>query len=481
MTGFWKSYGRLSIALLGLAVVLGFKEFFARPLAFVAGIAEATVSQYITAGFLLVLTLLLSRFVRRDIIHGLLERRSGQEIPPLIGDLVGALVFFTGFCLMLTLVFGKDITAILATGGAGLMVLGLALRDMLLAAFTGLMLNIEKPFKAGDFIRVDDRRFQYLGKVKKITWRTTVLETTLNETVVIPNLSLANAVVINFDAPDHRSRRNIEVVIDYDTSVESAERILYAAALSADVELVVPPAVNARRMERDGVVYEVGVTIPEYKDYKPYEHAIIKSILQRMHDAGITVTFPKSEVVYSKARARIADRSLDRFYLVQQCRLFRSMPDTVCRHIADALLEHHFPRGAVIVQGGERHHALFIVGEGMVRRRRADQDGDGLIEERFIATEFFGRRALFAHQPQTATVLAETNALVYELEQSALVKLFVAAPDLPAVFAQALAQLHWSEAQHADPANQLPDPVQMERLVNLYRGQIAACYSAASL
>ncbi|TAN50219.1 MAG: mechanosensitive ion channel [Methylococcaceae bacterium] len=480
MTGFWKSYGRLSIVLLGLAVMLAFKEFFARPLAFVSGISEATLSQYVTAGFLLVLTLLLSRFVRRDVIHGLLEKRSAQEIPPLIGDLVGALVFFVGFCLILTLVFDKDITAILATGGAGLMVLGLALRDMLLAAFTGLILNIEKPFKAGDFIRVDDRRFQYLGKVKKITWRTTVLETTLNEVVVIPNLSLANAVVINFDAPDHRSRRNIEVVIDYDTSVESAERILYAAALGADVELVVPPAVNARRMERDGVVYEVGITIPEYKDYKLYEHAVIKSILQRMHDAGITVTFPKSEVIHAKARARIAGRSLDRFYLVQQCRLFRPMPDDICRRVADALQEHHFPKGTPIVQGGERRFSLFIVGEGMAKRKRADQGGGGLVEERFIATEFFGRRALFSHQPQTATVVAETNVLVYELEQPALVKLFVEMPDLPAVFAHALAQLHWNKAQNADSADKLPDPVQMERLVNLYRGQIAACYGSRS-
>uniref|UniRef100_UPI0013D36BA1 mechanosensitive ion channel domain-containing protein n=2 Tax=Gammaproteobacteria TaxID=1236 RepID=UPI0013D36BA1 len=77
-------------------------------------------------------------------------------------------------------VFKKDITAFIAAGGASLMVLGLALRDMVLAAFTGIVLNVEKPFKPGDLVRLADK---FQGRVERITWRVTVIQTATNELV----------------------------------------------------------------------------------------------------------------------------------------------------------------------------------------------------------------------------------------------------------------------------------------------------------
>ncbi|WP_204322067.1 hypothetical protein, partial [Streptococcus pneumoniae] len=80
--------------------------------------------------------------VKRELIQGVLARRAGQDMPQLVNDLAGVFIFFTGLCLILSWVFKKDITAFIAAGGASLMVLGLALRDMVLAAFTGIVLNV---------------------------------------------------------------------------------------------------------------------------------------------------------------------------------------------------------------------------------------------------------------------------------------------------------------------------------------------------
>ncbi|WP_239508338.1 mechanosensitive ion channel domain-containing protein, partial [Proteus mirabilis] len=74
---------------------------------------------------------------------------------------------------------------------------------------------------------------KFQGRVERITWRVTVIQTATNELVHVPNLLLANAIIVNLDMPDKRSRRMLEVAIDYDSSVESAERILYAAALGS--------------------------------------------------------------------------------------------------------------------------------------------------------------------------------------------------------------------------------------------------------
>ncbi len=468
-----KIYGRLAI----IAFVLGFVAFldklFTGPLAFVSGLSDVTLGQWVTAAFAFVLILLTMRIVKREIVHGWLERRSGKEIPKLIGDLFGGLVLFIGICAILALVFKRDITALLATGGASLMILGIALRDILLALFTGIVLNVEKPFRVGDMVRINDK---WQGKIQGITWRTTILLTQTSELVYLPNLSLANAVIMNMAQPDTCSKRILEVMIDYDTSVESAERILYAAVLgAAGVKQTGSPTVFARKMERDGVLYEVAFTITDYADNKKSEHAVIKSILQCMRDAGITVAFPKSEVIQSQQRVRIANRSLDVFRLVQQCRMFRGLPDDVCHRISDALIERHFTAGKPIVQAGERRYALFIIGEGMAKRSLSDREGSKVVQERFIATEFFGRRCLFACQAQAATVVAETAVLAYELDRRAMTKIFEESPGLIQTMAQALAQLSWRDT-NAGNADAEPPKAVLDRLVNVYRGQIESNY-----
>ena len=478
MLTIWTHYGRLVAVATGLVAILLFESLLTKPLAFVAGTSPAAIEQWVWALLVVALTLIVIRLTKREVINGFLAARSGTEVPQLVGDVTGMLIGFAGILIVLAAVFKRDVTGFVAAGGASIMILGLALRDMLLAAFTGIVLNIEKPFKIGDMIRVADK---FQGRVVRVTWRVTALHTSTNETIIVPNLLLSNAIIVNLDSPDTRARRAVEVVIDYDTSVESAERILYAAALGSGVAFAAQPAVNARRMERDGILYEVAFTIPNFADFKKAEHDLIKNILTCMRDAGITVSFPKTEMIASNRRAGIAGRSLDSFFLVQQCRLFRGLPDEVCAEIAEGLVEHSVPKGATIVQAGERRHAMFIVGEGMARRKHLSRDGATMMEERLIATEAFGRRALFCHDVHASTVVAETDVLVYELPSDALARIFAAHPDLTTTMAQALAKLanthDRSKAALAGP----PDEDQFRRLVSLYQGQIEASYMVPNL
>ena len=472
MHEYWRTYGRITVASVVLGLLLLLDDVFTGPLAFVSGTPQPVLEQYVAAAFCFVATLLISRYIRVDILGGMIPRRTGKQMPQLVIDLTGALVLFIGICFILAVVFKRDITALVATGGAGVMVIGLALRDMLLAAFTGILLNVEKPLKPGDSVRINDK---WAGKVEKITWRATYLVTPGEERMVIPNLMLANAVIVNMAEPDMRSKRTLEVVIDYDTSVDSAERILYAAVLGAGVQLVSPPVVVARKLERDGVLYLISFIITAYTDGMKSDHAVVKNILQCMRDAGITVSFPKQEIISSPRRARIADRSMDTLRLVQQCKVFRALPIPVSERVAGALIERFFVAGATIVNAGERRDSLFIVGEGMVKRTLTDRDGSRLVTERFISTEAFGRRCLFACQPQAAKVVAETAVLVYEFERRALAAMLEQDSTLLDVLAGSLAHLAWRESPDS-VAGVEPEPAVINRLTNLYRGQIAAAY-----
>jgi CRP-like cAMP-binding protein len=165
---------------------------------------------------------------------------------------------------------------------------------------------------------------------------------------------------------------------------------------------------------------------------------------------------------------------------VQQCHLFRGLPDDVCHQIAELLAMHHFAKGATIVRAGERRFSMFIVGEGMTKRTQTNRDGSALIEQRFIATQAFGRKSLLACQPQAANVVAETNVLLYELDNLAFAKLLQDNPSLLGELANTLAHLNWHE-MHGGPSNLVPDPLVIERLVNVYCGQIEACYAVGAV
>jgi len=72
-------------------------------------------------------------------------------------------------------------------------------------------------------------------------------------------------------------------------------------------------------------------------------------------------------------------------------------------------------------------------------------------------------------------VTAETAVLAYEFDRRAFARLISETPELIDTFASALAHLAWRETyQHS--ADEEPPPDVIERLINLYRGQIEANY-----
>ncbi len=104
--------------------------------------------------------------------------------------------------------FGFSIASILTFGGMGGIIIGFAAKDMLANIFGGLMLQIDKPFNTGDWIRSKERNFE--GTVAKIGWRMTKIITFSKNPVYIPNSIFAT---IPIETPSRMSNRRIKEVI----------------------------------------------------------------------------------------------------------------------------------------------------------------------------------------------------------------------------------------------------------------------------
>lgn len=100
---------------------------------------------------------------------------------------------------------GYHISGLLAIGGAGTIIAGLAAKDLLANFFGGLMIYLDRPFLEGDWIRSPDRDIE--GYVEHIGWRLTRILTFEHRPIYIPNSIFANIIVEN---PSRMSHRRIE-------------------------------------------------------------------------------------------------------------------------------------------------------------------------------------------------------------------------------------------------------------------------------
>lgn len=137
----------------------------------------------------------------------LIEKKSNMNkdsvrlISRLIKILLGA-----GIALGVAQYFGFSVSGLLTFGGVGGVVIGFAAKDMLANIFGGLMIQMDKPFSTGDWIRSGE----FEGIVEKIGWRMTRIRTFSKNPVYIPN-SIFSSIPI--ETPSRMTNRRIKEVI----------------------------------------------------------------------------------------------------------------------------------------------------------------------------------------------------------------------------------------------------------------------------
>ena len=111
-----------------------------------------------------------------------------------------------------TLVFMQsrnvNISAVLAFGGAGGLVVGFAAKDLLANFFGGFMIFLDRPFSVGDWIRSPEKEIE--GHVEHIGWRLTRIRTLAKRPLYIPNGIFSNICVEN---PSRMTNRRIKSTI----------------------------------------------------------------------------------------------------------------------------------------------------------------------------------------------------------------------------------------------------------------------------
>ena len=197
--------------------------------------------------------------IRRFIWYGL-EEKSGRKIPNVVKFFTSLMIFALALAGVVAFVFNQTLTSLLATSGVLAMVIGLAIQANIANVFSGIVLNIERPFRVGDYIKINT----VLGQVIDITWRTTRIESNDGQLICLANSKVAEAEMQNFSTTPHgiAAETVFHINAEVDPSIVLAI-ITEAVAASKAIKFKDDPAYEPM-VRFKGLVCDNGYWVAEY-------------------------------------------------------------------------------------------------------------------------------------------------------------------------------------------------------------------------
>ncbi len=148
-------------------------------------------------------------------------------------DTVLTLAGYGGFAAVIIISLataGVNLTGVTVIIGALSVGIGFGLQNVVNNFISGLILMFERPIKKGDWIQVGTTE----GYVKKISIRSTIVQTFDRSDVIVPNSELISSQVTNMMLDDQRGRLRISVGVAYGSDTELVQRLLLEVANSHD-------------------------------------------------------------------------------------------------------------------------------------------------------------------------------------------------------------------------------------------------------
>lgn len=244
-------------------------------------------------------------------------RRVGQRQPALerITQPAGFLirVLFSLVALVVILEnLGVHLTAVWTTLGVGSVAVALALQDTLGNFFAGLYLLADRPVNLNDYIRIDSGQEGY---VMRVGWRSTLLRTGQNNMVVVPNSTLAKAVITNFSLPEERLALSIQVGVAYGSDPGKVQKILVEVAQQAArdgcdglLDQPRPVALLLPGFGASTLDFTLIVQVRRFADQGLVQSELRKAILDRLRQEGIEMPFPTQALALDRSTVALLGR-----------------------------------------------------------------------------------------------------------------------------------------------------------------------------
>lgn len=417
----------------------------------------------------------LSRLVQGVLSEQFARARFSWTVPRLIRDALSLIIFMGAIAGIIANVFGQSLTGFFAASSVMALVLGLALRGVILDIFTGLAINLDQSYQIDDWIEVHHRDFRQpiAGRVVDINWRTTRIETEDAKQVVIPNNAMSTMVTTNHSLPDRLSRFEVILPLEARVPTERAIRVLLSGAMDAvgpggPVAQPAPSVLLGEISER-GVEYRVRYWI-RMGQVPPAaaRGAVLRSVVDHLTMAGLEPAYPKEDVYHARmpSRAGAYDLPEARTALLAKVDLMaQTLERSELEDLARRMVERRYRRGEDLIRQGEAGQSMLILAEGLVDILVAPEDGGA---PRSIARRHpgqpIGEMSLLTGGQRSATARALTDVVAFEIAREHLEPLLELRPGLAGALSWLVAERNLQRAQARSDAAGEPEAQATRRL-----------------
>ena len=199
---------------------------------------------------------------------------------------------------------GLSISGLLAFGGVGGLIVGLAAKDLLSNFFGGMMIFFDRPFRVGEFIKSPDRNIE--GIVEKIGWRLTIVRTFSKNVLYIPNTAFSSIIVENATRMSNR-RINETIGIRYD-DLDKMSNIIddvnKSLSQNTDIDQTQKAKVYFKSFSAsscDFFIYAFTIT-KDWEEFLKIKQSVLLSVAEIISKHKAEIAFPTS-TVYLKNNA----------------------------------------------------------------------------------------------------------------------------------------------------------------------------------
>lgn len=235
----------------------------------------ALVSVYVEAFFLI-------RLAQVALYLYLFFSHLSVGVPRLIANSF-TLIFATFILAWLTSeVFGFNVTHLLATSAIFSVVLGLALQDTLGNFFSGIAMQMDRPFGIGDWVEIHSGQQKWMGQIQEVNWRATLLLGFGDELISIPNKTMAQSQVLILSHAGGTARCSQTFRLAHETDLARVKETLLKVFQSHPGVMENPPVRPlVLAVEESWVVLKLFYTVKEFGlKYRVGDQLLQQSIQQ---------------------------------------------------------------------------------------------------------------------------------------------------------------------------------------------------------
>lgn len=175
----------------------------------------------VMAAIILVIGFYIAKFIRKIAIKLIGKVSKNLTLNNLFSSVI--YIIFLGiviFTALSILQLDKAVTSILAGAGILGLALAFAFQDIAANFMSGIFISFRKPIQVGDIVKLQD----YMGKIKEVNLRDTVMETFQGQTVIIPNKEVFQNAIENYSYINKR-RLDLSVGVSYGDDLEKVKQI----------------------------------------------------------------------------------------------------------------------------------------------------------------------------------------------------------------------------------------------------------------